>query len=71
MNWYKKAQAKFEFQEGQTLTYNYPKVPYRGQCIIEKINSDGTIDVIDHSGRRMSKVNPYFGSNPMFKEMLN
>ena len=71
MNWYKKAQDfNFEFQEGQTLTYNYPKAPYRGTCVVQKINSDGTLDVLDHSGRTMLALNTYFGSDPMFKEMI-
>ena len=69
MNWYKKAQA-FEFVEGQELTYNYPKAPYKGTCVVRKVNDDGTLDVLDYSGRIMSNFKPYFGSDPMFKEML-
>jgi len=62
--------AQFMPQQGQTLTYNYPKAPYKGTCIVEKVNENGTIDVIDHSGRRMTGLNLYFGSDPMFKEMM-
>ena len=69
MNWYKKAQ-EFKFQEGQTLTFNYPKAPYKGTCVVKKINPDGTLDILDHSGRIMTKFKPYFGKDPMFKEML-
>ena len=69
MNWYKKAQ-EFKFEEGQTLNYNYPKAPYKGSCVVKKVNLDGTLDVIDHSGRYMRGLSPYFGSDPMFKEMF-
>jgi len=71
LNWYKRAsENKFKFEVGQELTYNYPRAPYRGTCIIKKVNDDGTIDVLDHSGRIMPNFKPYFGSIPMFKEML-
>lgn len=69
MNWYKKAQD-FQFQKGQTLHYNYPKVPYKNHCVIDKINSDGTLDVIDFSGRWMHNLPTYHGKIPMFKEMV-
>ncbi|GAG99895.1 unnamed protein product [marine sediment metagenome] len=69
MNWYKKAQ-EFKFEVGRTLTYNYPKAPYKGTCAIQKVNPDGTLDVLDYSGRVMRGLSPYFGSDPMFKEML-
>ena len=71
MSWYKIAQDfSFEFQEGQVLNYNYPKAPYRGTCVVQKVNSDGSLDVLDHSGRTMLALSPYFGSDPMFKEMI-
>ena len=71
-NWYKKAQeAKFQFQVGQELTYNYPKVAYKGTCVVQQVNEDGSIDVLDHSGRMMPHFNPYsFDPVKMFKEML-
>ena len=68
MSWYKIAQ--FEFAEEQILTYNYPKVPYKGTCVVKKIHPNGYLDVLDHSGRWMTNFNPYFGSDPMFKEMM-
>ena len=71
-NWYKLAQEtqKFKFEEGQTLTYNYPKIPYRGTCVVTKVNPNGTIDVLDHSGRYMYGFKTYFDKIPIFKEMI-
>jgi len=68
ISWYKI--ATFQFQVGQELTYNYPKTPYRGTCVVQAVNEDGTLNVLDHSGRMMNNFKPYFGSIPMFKEML-
>ena len=66
MNWYKKAQ--FDFQEGQKLTYT-KKSGYRGYCTVEHINEDGSLSVIDHSGRRMPKFKPVQMGMNMFEEM--
>jgi len=62
--------AEFSFQEGQTLTFNYPKAPYSGNCRVLKVNSEGTLDVQDHSGRLMQNLPTYWDKYPMFKEMI-
>jgi len=69
MNWYKKAQVTdiTQILVGDELLYNYPKAPYKGSAKVEKINPDGTIDVLDHSGRYMRGLSIMFGSDPMFK----
>jgi len=62
--------AAHVFQVGEELTFNYPKAPYRGTCKVMGVNEDGTLNVLDHSGRLMNNFKIYFGSDPMFKEML-
>jgi len=69
MNWYKRAKTIQDLQIGDKLNYNYPKAPYRGYCTVEKINQDGTIDVMDYTGRIMKKVSLMWNNNPMFKEI--
>ena len=60
--------AQNNFQIGQKLNYT-PKSGYRGNCTVEKINEDGTLDIIDYSGRRMSKFRPIQMGINMFEEM--
>ena len=60
--------ANHNFTKGQKLYFS-PKSGYKKYCIVEKINEDGTIDVIDHSGRRMSKFKPVQMGINMFKEL--
>lgn len=67
MNWYKVA-LNNQFKEKQKLTFT-PKSGYKGWCMIEKINEDGTLNVIDHSGRRMSKFKPVQMGINMFEEI--
>jgi len=58
----------YGFYEGQQLTYT-KKSGYRGSCTVEKINEDGTLSIIDHSGRRMPKFQPIQMGMNMFEEM--
>ena len=69
MNWYKKSQVS-GIRVGNKLTYNYPKAPYRGTCRVEKVNGDGTLDVLDMSGRIMSGIPLEYDGYPMFKEKI-
>jgi len=69
MNWYKQAQENPQaFQEGQKLTYT-KKSGYRGNCTVETVNPDGSLNVIDHSGRRMTNFKPVQMGMNMFEEM--
>lgn len=45
---------QYGFEVGQKLTYT-KKSGYRGGCTVEEVNSDGTLLVLDNSGRRMGK----------------
>ena len=69
MNWYKKSKTIHEIQKGDRLNYNYPKAPYKGYCIVDNVNADGTIDVIDHTGRIMRKMPLKWDNFSMFKEI--
>ena len=60
--------AEFSFQPGQKLTYT-KKSGYRGYCTVEAVNPDGTLNIIDHSGRRMSNFKPVQVGMNMFEEM--
>ena len=69
MSWYKTSQNNpYNFEVGQKLTYT-KKSGYRGWCTIEAINEDGSLSVIDHSGRRMPNFKPVQIGMKMFEEM--
>ena len=61
-------ESEQKFQVGQELTYTRDS-GYKGTCIVKAINPDGTLDVIDHSGRLMSKFRPVQMGMKMFEEM--
>lgn len=61
-------QSGSPFYAGQKLTFT-KKSGYRGWCTVEKVNEDGSLSIIDHSGRRMSKFKPVQMGMNMFEEM--
>lgn len=63
-----KSNNPYGFYVGQKLTYS-KKSGYRGTCVIENINDDGTLKVLDQSGRYMPNFKPVQMGMNMFEEM--
>ena len=61
------------FSVGQKLTYTKDS-GYRGWCTVQEVNSDGTLLILDHSGRQMGQsgsngFKPIQMGKKMFEEM--